>query len=336
MCNNPMEISHYGKTYKVPCRWCMGCRTDRISELSTRTRFEIAYLTKKLGVGSSFVTVTYNDKALYDNLRQEHEIEHLQRIPYDVPFNYGSLYPNDFAKLVKKLRYYLKRKAPILEKEFKYLSCGEYGDQFERCHFHAIFCGLPVSLIGEFLRKAWSDNGFCQTSVATPTRINYCLEYIEKQVHGDKEYETFYAQGKIPPYVHISKGLGERYWSEHWEELCAHDGLLNDSGKFIPISKYFAKKYGFDLKEYSGRQQAKQEMRFELSKLPLSLKNEWEQATRLAQEKQLIVQARKKGLTPPTLQLFSIQHGYSRLKKSDENKIQALATDAITLQGGTK
>lgn len=336
MCNNPMEIEHYGTVYKVPCRWCMGCRTDRISELSTRTRFEIAYLSKKLGVGSSFCTVTYNDTSLYDRLRQEHEIEHLQRIPYDVPFNFESLYPNDFAKLVKKLRYYVKKKNPILEKEFKYLSCGEYGDRFERCHFHAIFCGLPTSLISEFLRKAWSPNGFVQVSVATPTRINYCLEYIEKQVHGEKEYATFYAQGKIPPYVHISKGLGERYWAEHWEELIAHDGLLNDSGKFIPISKYFARKYGFDLSEYSGRQQAKQEMRFELSRLPLNRKKYFEQNIRLSQEKQLIVQARKKGLTPPTSQLFSINNGYSRLTLSDEYKLQTLATDAISSQGGSK
>ena len=75
MCNNPLYISHYGVETPVRCRWCMGCRADRISELSTRTRFEIAYLAKKMKVGSSFITCTYNDKALFDNPDIRHTIK---------------------------------------------------------------------------------------------------------------------------------------------------------------------------------------------------------------------------------------------------------------------
>lgn len=332
MCNNPLTVHHYGQDVKVPCRWCMGCRTDRISELSTRTRFEIAYLAKKNKVGSSFVTVTYNDSALFDSaaLRHEHIIEHLQRIPYDVPYNPLSLYPNDFQKLVKKLRYYLRKKYPVLEKDFKYLWCGEYGDHTERCHFHAIFCGLPTSVIGDFLRRSWCQNGFVQVSVATPTRINYCLEYIEKQVHGEKEFDTFYKNGLIPPFVHCSKGLGERYWREHWQELISNDGLINNNGKFVPVSKYFAKKFGFDLRDYKQRSSSKAIMRYELANLGKTVKRpQYECSVHLANEKALIAKARHQGLVPPTSQLFSIQHSDDVLTDSDLNYINGLAKLAL-------
>lgn len=332
MCNNPLTVVHYGKEFQVPCRWCMGCRTDKISELSTRTRFEIAYMAKQFKVGSSFITCTYNDKALFDDseIRHEHMIEHLQRIEYDVPYNPMSLYPNDFQKLVKNLRYYLRKNFPILEKEFKYLWCGEYGDNTERCHFHAIFCGLPTSLIHDFLRKSWCKYGFVTVSVATPTRINYCLEYIEKQVHGDKEFETFYKDGLIPPFVHTSKGLGERYWRIHWKELCEHDGLINNNGKFVPVSKYFAKKFGFDLHDYKQRANAKAIMRYELDNATKTLKRpQWEAMAREANEKALIAKARHQGLTPPTQQLFNIVHSSEIMLDSDIKNIDSLADKAL-------
>ena len=331
-CNNPMTVVHYGKDFQVPCRWCMGCRTDRISELSTRTRYEIAYMANKYKVGSSFVTCTYNDNALLvdDDVRHEHMIEHLQRIPYDVPYNPLSLYPNDFQKLVKNLRYYLRKNSPELEKQFKYIWCGEYGDHTERCHFHAIFCGLPTSLIHDFLRRSWCKYGFVTVSVATPTRINYVLEYIEKQVHGDDEFRTFYSKGLVPPFVHTSKGLGERYWHLHWKELCEHDGLMNNNGKFVPVSKYFAKKFGFDLHDYKQRANAKAIMRYELANIDKTVKRpQFDAMSRLANEKSLIAKARHQGLTPPTKQLFNIVHGFEKMSDSDIKNINSLADKAL-------
>ncbi len=333
-CNNPMTVTHYGKEFQVPCRWCMGCRTDRISELSTRTRYEIAYLAKKNKVGSSFITCTYNDRALFDDedLRHEHMIEHLQRIPYDVPYNPLSLYPNDFQKLIKKLRYYLKKQYPVLEKDFKYLWCGEYGDEKMRCHFHAILCGLPTSIIRDFLRRSWCKYGFVTVDVATPTRINYCLEYIEKQVHGDEEYKTFYEQGKIPPFVHTSKGLGDRYWNSHLDELKQTDGLINNGGRFVPVSKYFAKKYGFDLFDYMQRANAKAIMKYELANAKHIVKRpQFEAQQRYAREKELISKARHQGITPPTAQIFNITHSMDVMSGSDLANIDSLAEKALNI-----
>lgn len=332
MCNNPMTIEHYGQEFQVPCRWCMGCRTDRISELSTRTRFEIAYMANQFKVGSSFVTCTYSDNALFNDseLRHEHIVEHLQRIPYDVPYNPLSLYPNDFQKLVKNLRYYLKKNYGVLEKQFKYIWCGEYGDNTERCHFHAIFCGLPTSVIHDFLRRSWCKNGFVTVSVANPTRVNYVLEYIEKQVHGDTEFKTFYSKGLIPPFVHSSKGLGERYWYLHWKELCEHSGLLNNNGKFVPVSKYFAKKFGFDLHDYKQRANSKSIMRYELDNLSKTVKRpQYEASIRLANERALIAKARHQGLTPPTAQLFNIVHNSEIMSDTDIKNIDSLAEKAL-------
>lgn len=332
MCNNDMVITHYGKETKVRCRWCMGCRTDRISELSTRTRFEIAYLAAKLKVGSSFITCTYSDNALFDDdkIRHEHMIEHLQRFEDDVPYNPLSLYPNDFQKLIKKLRYFLHVNYPIFEKEFKVLWCGEYGEESTmRCHFHAILCGLPTGMVSDFLRKNWCSYGFVTVSPATTTRINYCLEYIQKQVHGDSEYKLYWSQGKLPPFCHISKGLGERYWFEHWQELCEHDGLINNNGRFVPVSAYFAHKFGFDLKEYSGRIQAKEIMRYELENKTKNIKRpEWDAMQRIAREKEMIAKARHQGITPPTSQIFSIEHQAGitlRCNVSEINNIVGLA-----------
>ena len=31
-CNSPLEIKHNGIIYKVPCRFCLGCRVDRRNE----------------------------------------------------------------------------------------------------------------------------------------------------------------------------------------------------------------------------------------------------------------------------------------------------------------
>lgn len=234
-CHNPFTINVKGHDYQVPCRWCLGCRIDRRNHWSFRMRFEM-YTQLQKGYRSSFLTLTYND----DNCP-------------------NSLVKKDVQDFLKRLRYYLSKSTSVKNNsKFKYYCVGEYGDgsrtnqynakygtkyiSSHRPHYHLCFFGLESNFLKKYSRKSW-DFGFITCSPLNPTRINYCLNYIDQEIADFKsDYDS---SGRLYPFSLFSKGIGSDYFQQHRSEIESNGVVLN-SNRFVKIPVYYSKKFGID------------------------------------------------------------------------------------------
>lgn len=106
-------IAQYHDSFEemsVPCGRCVGCRLERSRQWAIRCVHEAS-----LHEENSFLTLTYS--------------------PENLPSN-GSLVKHDLTLFFKRLR------KAYSDKKLRYFACGEYGEQFDRPHYHVILFGL--------------------------------------------------------------------------------------------------------------------------------------------------------------------------------------------------
>lgn len=143
----------------VSCGQCIGCRLERSRQWAVRCMHE-----KQMHDDACFITLTYDD----DNL----------------PFG-ETLVLSDWQKFMKRL---VKKNGPI-----RFYHCGEYGDDTNRPHYHAILFGYRpddpelFSTSGETklyaspsLRNTWGM-GHCTFGDATFETAAYVARYITKK-----------------------------------------------------------------------------------------------------------------------------------------------------------
>lgn len=167
----------YGKM-KVPCGRCPACRRRKQNEWAYRIMEEAKY--SRL---TAFVTLTYDD-------------EFLPFSELGVP----TLDPQRLHKFFKDLRYNFS---------FRYFACGEYGDKFERPHYHFIlFTNDDITLeqIEDHINRRWTEGFVNVDSPITAGRAKYCAKYSMKQVgfdYGDV----------VPPFARMSRrpGIGKKF-----------------------------------------------------------------------------------------------------------------------------
>lgn len=106
------NIGHVGP-FELPCGKCMGCRLEKRRQWAIRCVHEAQFHEE-----NCFITLTYDDEHLLSD----------------------SLIKSDIQKFFRRLR---KRLKP---KKIKCLYCGEYGDKFNRPHYHAIIFGHDFGL----------------------------------------------------------------------------------------------------------------------------------------------------------------------------------------------
>ena len=185
-------------TQYVPCGRCPACRRRKQNEWAYRIMEEAKY-----SRFTAFITLTYEDANL--------------------PFTESgqmTLDPVRFHKFTKDLRYRLG--------QFRYFGCGEYGDQFERPHYHIIiFYNGPEDLdyLKSSVEKCWTE-GFTQfDSPVTAGRAKYCAKYSMKQIGFD------YGDA-IPPFARMSRrpGIGKKFLDHcnfslfrKLDQWCVHD-----------------------------------------------------------------------------------------------------------------
>jgi len=155
-----------GEPLTLPCGQCIGCRIDRSRQWALRCVHEASLH----GSENCFITLTYN----------------AENLPPDC-----GLIKRDFQLFMKNLRQYLK------PKKIKFYMCGEYGEKFNRPHYHALIFGhnfddwlyLFDSPSGEAiytsptLEKIW-DRGFVTLGHVTFESAAYCARYILKKING--------------------------------------------------------------------------------------------------------------------------------------------------------
>ena len=109
---------------EVPCGKCLQCRIAKRKEWAMRCLHEMDNWDNAL-----FITLTYNDKSLPEN---------------------STLQKKEFQNFLKRVRIQLG------ERKIKYFACGEYGEEKERPHYHAIIFGMSLNEDDkEVIRKAW-------------------------------------------------------------------------------------------------------------------------------------------------------------------------------------
>lgn len=179
---------------------------------------------------SIFVTLTYSDEYLPE---------------------FHSLKKSDLQKFFKRLR---KR---LGERKIRYFACGEYGEQSQRPHYHAIIFGLSLDFHDtQLIVDSWP---FCDWTVpairrqsfglAEPDSISYVAQYIDKKYSGDKAEEEYNAKNREPVFKIASLGIGRDFCDLHVDTLRAN-GSINYRGSKVNLPRYYLKRLGLDPEEY--------------------------------------------------------------------------------------
>lgn len=200
LCTNPSNIE-FGK--RVRCGRCTACRINRGQEWATRIMHEFDYVRK-----GAFLTLTYDDLYLPNN---------------------GSLVKAHLQQFIKKLRNYNK---------FKYYGVGEYGDMFERPHYHIIIIGGY-----EKYKDCW-NYGFKYEGSVTWDSINYVTAYIQKKLYGNMAKERY--MDRLAPFAIMSKGMGLKWLDDNKDQVYLHLGVRRN-GKTVRAPRYYMKKIGDDI-----------------------------------------------------------------------------------------
>lgn len=222
MCAHPFVLTlKNGRRIICPCGKCMPCRIARTRDWSIRLMME-----EKTSTDTCFITLTYDDEHLPEN---------------------GSLVKSDLQKFWKRLR-------KDCNSKIRYYACGEYGDEKQRPHYHAIIFGLGVN---ETTRQLLKDNWrLCDSSrfngtksglsFCEPDSIRYVTGYIQKKLNGDMAKIVY--GDRLAPFQCSSQKLGNDYFITHKDEL-VKQGCLIYRGKTVNFPKYFVVKYELDTSE---------------------------------------------------------------------------------------
>lgn len=200
----------------IPCGWCTSCRIDRRNAWQDRITWE------RMGNSSAFVTFTYDDW-------------HLPFGDMHIP----TLRRSDFETFIDRLRYRVRKNTPYLcTPKFQYYAVGEYGDCFNRPHYHVIFIGLDFFECRKLFYDIW-QNGIIDSLPVLDGGIRYVLKYLDKQQHGQLAEEMYDNQGLERPFSTATTGLGNGLFYSQVQEIQKTGEYVNLAGKRRPAPQYY-------------------------------------------------------------------------------------------------
>lgn len=214
-------------TYR-PCGQCIGCRLEYSRQWAVRCVHEAS-----LHPENCFVTLTFD---------QEH-------LPADL-----SVHKSDLQKFVKRLR------KKYDGKSIRYFGSGEYGDKFERPHYHIclfnhhftdkkihrvnttapkIFSNGTVGtlFISEELSKIWPF-GFHTIGEFSFETAAYVARYVTKKVTGDHAHDWY--GDRNPEFALMSRnpGIGAA-WFEKYSTDCYPKDFHTLNGRKMRPPRYY-------------------------------------------------------------------------------------------------
>lgn len=218
-----------GKNIMLPCQRCAGCRLERSRQWAVRCMSEM-----KIWRANSFITLTYAEDALTFG-----GAEH------------GILVPRDLTLFWKRLRKELKKHG----KNFRYFACGEYGDLYNRPHYHSIIFGYDFPdktykttkngnhyYSSDMLNRVWG-NGDCVVGNATFESCSYVARYVMKKRLG-KTASTYAEEGITPEFCVMSRrpGIGAEFYDKFESDMFPRDQIHSRNYLTTP-PRYFTERY---------------------------------------------------------------------------------------------
>lgn len=195
----------------IPCGTCLGCKRAKAKEWALRCMLELHEHDS-----AAFTTLTYDD-------------DHLPR----------TLERNALQRFMRNIRKAKRRKAT---KPIRFFASGEYGEDTQRPHYHAILFGCDATMDEQLIDRAWKQ-GITKTLRVTPAAIAYVAGYVDKKIN-DRNYaekeRIDYTTGEVykwqQPFLQMSRKPGiagnARRHIASWQEYA----ILN--GTKIPVPKY--------------------------------------------------------------------------------------------------
>ncbi len=188
-----------GPQLELPCGQCLHCRLAKTRDWAIRCVHE-AQMHEK----NSFITLTYNENYLPTN---------------------NSVNVRHWQLFAKRLR---KAMGP-----FRFLHCGEYGEENKRPHYHACLFGIDFSddrvvfsqedghilWVSPQLEEIWGQ-GWCRIGPLNFDTAAYCAAYLQKKITGPTikpgeksdqrlAYETMSLEKKHRAYQRVDSETGE-------------------------------------------------------------------------------------------------------------------------------
>lgn len=235
---------------RIPCGKCIGCRIEITDAWAFRCMAEAS-----LHKNNHFVTLTYDDDSL----------------PADESLNH-----KDWQLFAHRVR---KKLGP-----FRFFMCGEYGDNTQRPHYHALLFGLDIPdrvkcnsvysshdlYQSDTLCQLWGK-GFITLGEVSHESAKYCATYALKRVSKELEAERYswvtrYGELVVrkQPYgkMSLKPGIGAGWLEKYKTDVVNHGAVYqNQYAKKVP--RYFCDlmekidPVGFESLQYTREEKAK-------------------------------------------------------------------------------
>jgi hypothetical protein len=237
---NPREAIDDGEI-NIPCGQCIGCRLERSRQWAIRCVHEA-----QMHDENSFLTLTYSP----------------ENLPYP-PSLVKTKYDED-GKRIRSGHFdlFMKRyRKAFPSTKLRYFHCGEYGEETNRPHYHAIIFGHDFSdkqfykrsfngdiyYTSEKLNKIWGK-GHAIIGAVTFESAAYVARYIMKKVNGELAEEHYKSvdpdTGEIfsiePEYVTMSRnpGIATSWYEKYRDDVYPSDFVVLRGKKMRPPKFY--------------------------------------------------------------------------------------------------
>lgn len=235
-------INSQSTLLEVPCGKCINCRKKKSREWAFRIERDIDY-----SHSHYFITLTYSEENIHKS-----------------PNGMATLNPKDLTDFWKRLR---KENLKTSKEKIGYFACGEYGEQFQRPHYHAIIFNLTKKTLSK-LQHVWTA-GHVHIGDANTASIHYVTNYMlnkENHVNNDRfidaQFKTIKTHNNIlnktetrrelvglkddrqAEFRRMSKGLGLRWLTDKRIKFYKKQlkPFFRIEGKIYSMSRYYRDK----------------------------------------------------------------------------------------------
>lgn len=171
--------------------------------------------------------------------------------------------PDDYSIDVRTIQLFMKRLREHADTQIRFFAAGEYGDRFQRPHYHALIFNydfndkilhskknnIPLYTSLQ-LSKLW-PHGFATIGSVNYQTAAYCARYTMKKIGGDTAADHYTRVHPVTGKIHLVKpefstssrrpGIGATWLQKYKSDVFPSDFLIVDH-KRHPVPKFYIKK----------------------------------------------------------------------------------------------